>query len=123
MFFGIEVVPQAIQNAKENAEINNIKNCKFMVGEVEKVLPKLTKEFSADVVFIDPPRKGCEKSVLETLSKIEPKKIVYISCNPATLARDIAILKEKYNIIEVQPFDMFPWTSHIETIAVLKLKD
>lgn len=120
--YGIEVVPQAIQNAKENAILNNINNAEYFVGEVEKVLPDLVQESEADVVFIDPPRKGCEQKVLETLLNVKPKKIVYISCNPATLARDIKILQEQYELGEVQPVDMFPYTSHVESIAVLKLK-
>ena len=120
--YGIEVIPQAIENAKKNASANSINNCQFITGEVEEVLPNLVINHSADVVFIDPPRKGCERSVLETLLEVKPKKIVYISCNPATLARDLAILDDKYNICEIQPVDMFPWTSHIENIAILKLK-
>ena len=121
--YGIEVVPQAIENAKRNATINNINNIQFMVGEVERILPELVKNYSADVVFIDPPRKGCEKNVLETLLKIQPKKIVYISCNPATLARDAKVLTEKYSIMKVQPVDMFPWTTHVECVSVLELKE
>ena len=119
---GIEVVPQAIENAKENAELNNIKNAEYFVGEVEKILPDLVQKSEADIVFIDPPRKGCERSVLDTLLEVKPKKIVYISCNPATLARDIKLLQEHYNLCNVQPVDMFPYTSHTEVISVLKLK-
>ncbi len=119
---GIEVVPEAIENAKENAENNNVKNSLFLVGEVEKLLPELVEKEEADIVFIDPPRKGCDRLVLDTLLKVEPKKIIYISCNPATLARDVKILKEKYELIEVQPVDMFPYTSHVESISTLKLK-
>lgn len=121
--YGIEVVEQAIQDAKENATLNNIQNCEFMVGEVEKLLPELVKKCEAEVVFLDPPRKGCDKTALETLLEVKPKKIVYISCNPATLARDVAILEEKYALEKVQPVDMFPWTSHVECCSVLYLKD
>ena len=74
------------------------------------------------MVFLDPPRKGCDRTALETLLKLEPKKIVYISCNPATLARDLKILEEKYSVKEAIPVDMFPFTSHVEVISVLKLK-
>ncbi len=108
--YGIEVIKQAIENAKENAKLNNVKNSEFFAGEVENILPELVKKQEADVVFIDPPRKGCDKKVLDTLLEVKPKKIIYISCNPATLARDVAILQEKYELMEVQPVDMFPYT-------------
>ena len=114
--YGIETVPQAIEDAKENAKINNIKNAEFIVGNVEDELPKLIEK---DIK----PRKGCDKVAIETLLKIKAKKIVYISCNPATLARDLTKLKEKYEIKEVQPVDMFPFTSHVECCSVLYLKD
>ena len=120
--YGIETVTQAVENANENAKINNIKNAEFMLGNVEEILPKLTKRASADVVFLDPPRKGCDKDSLELLLKVEPKKIVYISCNPATLARDIAVLNEKYKLEKVQHVDMFPYTSHVECCSILKLR-
>lgn len=122
--YGIETVPQAIEDAKENAKINNINNAEFIVGNVEDELPKLIEEKNVkpDVVFIDPPRKGCDNVAIETLLKIKAKKIVYISCNPATLARDLAKLKEIYEVKEVQPVDMFPWTAHVECVCVLELK-
>ena len=87
-------------------------------------MPKFLEEndIKPDVVFVDPPRKGCDKTAIETLLKIEPQKIVYVSCNPASLARDLAIFKEKYEIKDIAICDMFPGTSHIETITVLKLK-
>ncbi len=121
--FGIEVIPEAIENAKENAKVNSISNCNFTAGEVEKILPNLVKKESADVVFIDPPRKGCDRKTLETLLQVEPKKIVYISCNPATLARDLTILQEKYEIKLVQPVDMFPYTSHVECVCSLIINE
>ena len=122
--YGIETVPQAIEDAKENAQINNIKNAEFIVGNVEEELPKLieTNDIKPDVVFIDPPRKGCDNVAIETLLKIKAKKIVYISCNPATLVRDLVKLKELYEIKEIQPVDMFPFTSHCEVVTVLNLK-
>jgi 23S rRNA (uracil1939-C5)-methyltransferase len=122
--YGIETIPEAIEDAKENAKLNNIENAEFFVGDVEKVLPDLIAErnLKADVVFIDPPRKGCDKIALDTILKVEPKKVVYVSCNPATLARDLKILEDKYEIKEVTPVDMFPFTSSVECIACLELK-
>ena len=122
--YGIETVEQAIEDARENAKINNITGAEFIVGNVEDVLPKLVKEknIKPDVVFIDPPRKGCDNIAIETLLKIKAKKIVYISCNPATLVRDLVKLKELYEIKEIQPVDMFPFTSHVECVAMLQLK-
>ena len=119
--YGIEVVEQAIEDAKENAKLNNVTNAEFYTGEVEKVLPELIEKekLSADVVFVDPPRKGCDNITIETLLKIMPKKIVYVSCNPATLARDIKLLEEKYILEKVQPVDMFPYTSSVENVALL----
>ena len=122
--YGIEVVEDAIINAKENAELNNINNIEFMVGKVEEVLPSLYRERSkADVVFVDPPRKGCDEKVLNTLLQLKPKKIVYISCNPATLARDIKILMSEYVVEKIQPVDMFPNTYHVECGVLLTLKN
>ncbi len=122
--YGIETIPQAIEDAKENAKINNIKNAEFFVGDVEKTLPEFIKErnITPDVVFVDPPRKGCDRIALETLMKIKPKKIVYISCNPATLARDLKILEDVYDLKEISICDMFPFTHHVECVTVLQLK-
>lgn len=122
--YGIEVVPEAIEDAKENAKLNKVENAEFFAGEVEKILPKLIEErnISADVAFIDPPRKGCDNITIQTLLKIMPQKIVYVSCNPATLARDIRLLEEKYELKQVQPVDMFAFTSHVECVAVLQQK-
>ena len=122
--YGIETVPEAIEDAKENAKENGITNAEFMVGDVENKLPEFLRDNNIipDVVFIDPPRKGCERTALDTLLSIEPKKIVYVSCNPATLARDLKILQEKYSIVKVTPVDMFPFTGHIESVAVLERK-
>ncbi len=123
--YGIETIPQAIEDAKENAKLNNIENAEFFVGDVEKTLPEFIKErnIKPDVVFVDPPRKGCDKTALETLMQIKPKRIVYVSCNPATLARDLKILEDVYELKEVSICDMFPFTHHVETVTELILKN
>jgi len=122
--YGIEIVEQAIEDAKYNAKLNNIDNIEFFAGDVEKVLPKIIERdnLKPNVVFVDPPRKGLDKKTIEVLQELEPSKIIYISCNPATLARDISLLEEKYELKTVQPVDMFPYTSHIENITILELK-
>lgn len=122
--YGIETIPEAIEDAKENAKLNGIQNSEFFVGDVEKALPEFIKErkIKADVVFVDPPRKGCDRTALETLLEIEPEKIVYVSCNPATLGRDLKVLEEKYELKKVAICDMFPWTGHVECVTVLYLK-
>jgi 23S rRNA (uracil1939-C5)-methyltransferase len=123
--YGVEIVPQAIENAIENAANNNIENVEFIVGESEKVIPELiAKNIKADVVVVDPPRKGCEKILLEEIAKMGPKTIVYVSCDPSTLARDLGILEGLgYGCVEVQPVDMFPNTAHVECIAMMYLKE
>lgn len=123
--YGIETVPEAIEDAKENAKLNNIENAEFFAGDVEVVLPELinSRNLLADVAFIDPPRKGCDKIALDTLLKVEPQRIVYVSCNPATLARDLKILEEKYELKKLAICDMFGFTHHVECCSVLKLKE
>ena len=110
--YGIEIVEQAIEDAKENAKINNIQNIEFFAGDVEEILYKKLEEKNVypDVVIVDPPRRGLDNNTIENLSIVKPKKIVYISCNPATLVRDIKLLSEKYEINEIQPVDLFPFT-------------
>jgi 23S rRNA (uracil1939-C5)-methyltransferase len=122
--YGVEIVPEAIEDAKKNALQNNIDNVEFLVGESEKVIPELIdKGIKADIVVVDPPRKGCERSLLEAISKMQPKKIVYVSCDPATLARDLGILKELgYETKEIQPVDMFPQTAHVESVVRIEKK-
>ncbi|MBR3745462.1 MAG: 23S rRNA (uracil(1939)-C(5))-methyltransferase RlmD, partial [Selenomonadaceae bacterium] len=117
--FGVEVVSSAINDAKKNARENNIRNSEFIVGDAVKILPKLFDEgIVADVVVVDPPRAGCDKKVLETFAAMRPEKIIYVSCNPATLARDLKILDELgYRTKKIQPVDMFPFTSHVESVA------
>ena len=122
--YGIETISEAIEDAKYNAKLNSIENAEFIVGNVEKTLPEFIEKNNifADVIFLDPPRKGCELTALETILKIKPNRIVYISCNPATLARDLKILEEHYKIKEVTPVDMFPYTGHVECCSILKLR-
>ena len=121
--YGVEVVEPAVEDAKENAEMNEIRNVEFLAGEAEKVVPKMyEKGIKADVVFVDPPRKGCDEKLLNTIIEMKAKKVVYISCNPATLARDLKTLTENgYEIKEVQPVDMFPQTTHVESVVLLNL--
>ncbi|WP_125154024.1 23S rRNA (uracil(1939)-C(5))-methyltransferase RlmD [Clostridium rectalis] len=122
--YGVEIVAEAIENAIINAEENNIKNAEFFVGKAENVIPELiSKGIYADVVVVDPPRKGCETSLLEAIATMKPNKIVYVSCDPGTLARDLKILNElNYKTIKVQPVDMFPQTSHVETVVLISHK-
>lgn len=122
--FGVEVVPEAIEDAKKNAALNGIENVEFEAGEAEVVIPKWYEEGNkADVLVVDPPRKGCDEALLQTIISMKPKKVVYVSCNPATLARDLRILEDGgYKTVEVQPVDMFPHTTHCEAVAKIMLK-
>lgn len=123
--YGIEIVKQAIEDAKENANINNIRNIEFFAGDVEKVFENVLKEHNVkpDVIFVDPPRKGLDKHTIENILNIKPEKIVYISCNPASLVRDLKLLEESYEIKKIQPVDMFPFTSNVECCAVMGRKE
>lgn len=123
--YGIEIVAPAIRDAKQNAKNNGIDNAEFIVGDAVDVMPKLYADgVRADVVVVDPPRSGCDRIVLETFARMMPKRIVYVSCNPASLARDIAVLGELgYQAEKIQPVDMFPQTSHVETVCLLSRKD
>lgn len=119
--FGIEEVKEAVKDAKNNATLNNISNIEFFAGKAEKVLPKMVAEgITAHVIVVDPPRKGCDPAVLEAMVKMNPEKIVYVSCDPGTLARDLRLLNEKgYKALEIQPVDMFPQTGHVETVVLM----
>ena len=122
--YGVEIVPQAIEDAKQNAKINHISNAEFFVGAAEEVLPKKYEEsngtMAADVIVVDPPRKGCDGTLLDTILKMSPKKIVYVSCDPATLARDLKVLCEKdYKLERVRGCDMFSQSFHVETVCLL----
>ncbi len=122
--YGVEIVPEAIENAKENAKLNDISNAEFFVGAaedvVEKLYPKLINSERPDVIVVDPPRKGCDESLLNTLITMSPKKIVYVSCDPATLARDIKfLLGNGYELKKVCPCDQFEQSFHIECVCEL----
>lgn len=127
--YGVEIIPQAIDDAKNNAKINNITNAEFYVGKAEEVLPEYYKEYEkthngekahADVIVVDPPRKGCEESLLQTIVDMQPEKVVYVSCDSATLARDVKFLRAKgYELKDVTPVDQFPHTVHVETVVLL----
>lgn len=122
--YGIEVVPEAIEDAKENARINNIQNIEFIVGDVEFAFEELInkRNVAPNVIIVDPPRKGLDNKTIENILAIAPDRVVYISCNPATMVRDLAKLENIYNINKIQPVDMFPFTKHVECVSVLKLK-
>ncbi|MBT2572532.1 23S rRNA (uracil(1939)-C(5))-methyltransferase RlmD [Bacillus sp. ISL-51] len=121
--YGVEIVPEAIEDAKRNAELNGITNAEFAVGEAETVIPKWYEEgITADTLVVDPPRKGCDEALLRTIVEMKPKRVVYVSCNPGTLARDLRVLEDGgYQTLEVQPVDMFPHTNHVECVALIKL--
>ena len=132
--YGVEIIPQAIDDARKNAEINGIENAEFFVGKAEEVLPRWYRENEgaeaglrgdrsrarADVIVVDPPRKGCDEALLDTIVKMQPEKVVYVSCDPATLARDLKVLCGKgYELERVRAVDMFPMTVHVETVVLL----
>lgn len=118
---GIEIVPDAVKNAEDNAKINKIDNAEYYCGAAEKLAPKLVKDgLRPDVVILDPPRKGCDAKLIDAVATAAPKRIVYISCKPSTLARDLKSLGAKgYETKKIVPVDMFPRTAHVETVALL----
>ena len=119
---GVEIVPAAIENAKENAKLNGLENTEFFVGKAEEVLPREYKKNGvyADVIVVDPPRKGCDETLLETMVEMNPERIVYVSCDSATLARDLKYLCERgYELRKVCPVDQFGMTVHVETVVLL----
>lgn len=121
---GVEYVPSAIEDAKINSDINGIQNTRFFAGDMKDVLNAefVQENGKPDVIITDPPRAGMHADVVERLMEIEAAKIVYVSCNPSTQARDLVILKEKYDVVKIQPVDMFPHTQHVENVVLLKLK-
>ena len=118
---GIEVVSDAIESANTNKKINNVENIEFILGKVEDKLDFISNN-NIDTVIVDPPRSGLHKKVIPILEKISPKTIIYVSCDPITMARDINLLSNNYELVEVTPYDMFPNTYHVECVCVLKLK-
>ena len=123
--YGIEIVEEAVKAAKENAELNDVRNADFIAGDVELVLDNLinNKGIIPNVVMVDPPRKGLDNNSIQNLLKVKANKIIYISCNPATLVRDLVKLEDAYDIVNIKPVDMFPYTSHVEVCALLELKN
>ena len=130
--YGVEIVPQAIEDAKRNADINGIENAEFFVGKAEEILPEYYENYArehdgekayADVIVVDPPRKGCDETLLRTMTDMSPERIVYVSCDSATLARDLKYLCENgYELRKVRAVDMFPNTVHVETVVLLSHK-
>ncbi|MGO4734482.1 23S rRNA (uracil(1939)-C(5))-methyltransferase RlmD [Paenibacillus sp. 2KB_22] len=122
--YGVEIVPEAIEDARSNALLNEMRNVKFEVGASEDVIPRWKEQgIEADVIVVDPPRKGCDPRLLETILEMKPERVVYVSCNPSTLARDLRVLEDGgYRTVEVTPVDMFPHTVHVESVAMLKWK-
>jgi len=121
---GIDSVEEGIKAAYLNAERNNIHNCTFYTGDMKEIFTDefISKNGTPDVIITDPPRDGMHKKVVEQILKISAKRIVYVSCNSATQARDLALMNEKYKVSHIQPVDMFPQTHHVENIVVLELK-
>ena len=124
--YGVEIVPEAIDDATKNAKINGIENAEFFVGKSEEVLPEYYKKNGgyADVIVVAPPRKGCDEALLKPIVEMGPKRVVYVSCDSATLARDLKYMDENgYKTVKVQPVDMFPMSAHVETIVALHRTD
>lgn len=120
---GIELIPEAVEDANRNAKRNNAANASFHVGRSEVLMPKWAKQGTRpDVVVVDPPRTGLDDALIRSLLDTQPKKIVYVSCNPSTLAKDISKLMQRYELVSVQPVDMFPHTAHVESVTLLKWK-
>ncbi|WNS76410.1 23S rRNA (uracil(1939)-C(5))-methyltransferase RlmD [Bacillus sp. DTU_2020_1000418_1_SI_GHA_SEK_038] len=119
---GMDIIPESIEDAKKNAARHGIKHAKYVTGKAEVLLPKWVKDgWRPDVIIVDPPRTGLDEQLLKTILKVKPKKVVYVSCNPSTLAKDIDVLSSSYNVEMIQPVDMFPQTAHVEAVAKIVL--
>lgn len=117
---GMDIIPESIEDAKKNAARNGISHAKYVTGKAEEWLPKWVKEgWRPDVIIVDPPRTGLDEQLIKTILKVKPKKVVYVSCNPSTLAKDINVLSSKYKVEMIQPVDMFPQTSHVECVVLM----
>lgn len=123
--YGIEIVDEAVEAAKENAKLNEINNVEFIAGDVEDAFKQLIEEkgVKPTAIIVDPPRRGLDNTTINKILELEVKRVVYVSCNPATMVRDIKLLEEKYAVEKIQPVDMFPYTSHVEVCALLELKN
>lgn len=123
--YGVEIVPEAIEDARRNAELNGMDNVTFEVGASEDVIPAWKEQgIEADIIVVDPPRKGCDPRLLETILEMKPERVVYVSCNPSTLARDLRVMEDGgYRTVEVQPVDMFPHTVHVECVGLLQRRN
>ncbi|BBI35687.1 23S rRNA (uracil(1939)-C(5))-methyltransferase RlmD [Cohnella abietis] len=123
--YGVEIIPEAIEDARRNARVNSIPNVEFAVGEAEVVMPRWQAQgITPDVIVVDPPRKGCDIALITSMLELQPKRIVYVSCNPSTLARDLRLLEDGgYRTVEVQPVDMFPHTAHVECVVGMQRID
>ncbi|MFD3448158.1 23S rRNA (uracil(1939)-C(5))-methyltransferase RlmD [Microbacteriaceae bacterium 4G12] len=120
---GMDIIEESIEDAKKNAKQHGFLNTMYVTGKAEHIMPKWVKEgWKPDVIVVDPPRTGCDEKLLQTILQVAPKKVVYVSCNPSTLAKDIAKLGQKYHISYVQPVDMFPHTAHVEVVVKLERK-
>ena len=120
--YGVEIVPQAIDDARRNAKLNGMGNVEFFVGKAEEVLPEQYEKshIYADVIVVDPPRKGCDQMCLDTILRMQPKRVVYVSCDSATLARDLRYLADGGYVVEkVRGCDMFPMSGHVETVIMM----
>ena len=117
---GIESIPSAVANANENAKMNGIENAQFICDDAAEGLKKIAKEREVDVLLVDPPRSGMDDKMLDAIAQALPKKIIYISCNPSTLAKNLKVLKHNYHVTTILPYDLFPHTPHIESITVLE---
>jgi tRNA (uracil-5-)-methyltransferase len=121
---GMDTIPEAIEDAKKNAKKHGFTNMMYTTGKAETLLPKWVNEgWMPDVIVVDPPRTGCDSALLQTILRVQPKTVVYVSCNPSSLARDIDVLRERYHVDYIQPVDMFPHTAHVECVSRIVLKN